>query len=32
MKRDIEIPEVKNVTLAVTREKNMLNQSEWKFT
>lgn len=30
MKKDIEIPEVKNVTLAVTREKNMLNQSEWK--
>lgn len=30
MKKDIETPEVKNVTLAVTREKNMLNQSEWK--
>jgi hypothetical protein len=30
MKKDIEIPEVKNVTLAVTHEKNMLNQSEWK--
>lgn len=30
MKKDIEIPEVKNVTLAVTREKNILNQSEWK--
>ena len=30
MKKDIEIPEVKNVTLAVTREKNILNQNEWK--
>ncbi|MBX2914045.1 MAG: hypothetical protein KF856_02105 [Cyclobacteriaceae bacterium] len=30
MKKDIEIPEVKNVTLAVTREKNTLNQNEWK--
>jgi hypothetical protein len=30
MRRDIEIPEVKNVTLAVTHEKNILNQSEWK--
>jgi hypothetical protein len=30
MKKDIEIPEVKNVTLAVTREKNILNQDEWK--
>jgi hypothetical protein len=30
MKKDIEIPEVKNVTLAVTHEKNILNQSEWK--
>ena len=30
MKKDIETPEVKNVTLAVTREKNILNQSEWK--
>lgn len=30
MKKDIEIPEVKNVTLAVVREKNLLNQDEWK--
>ncbi|MBN8651074.1 MAG: hypothetical protein J0L67_06595 [Cytophagales bacterium] len=30
MKKDIETPEVKNVTLAVTREKNILNLSEWK--
>jgi hypothetical protein len=30
MKKDIEIPEVKNVTLAVAREKNLLNQDEWK--
>lgn len=30
MKKDIETPEVKNVTLAVVREKNILNQSEWK--
>lgn len=30
MKKDIEIPEVKNVTLAVAREKNLLNQEEWK--
>ncbi|NOS91265.1 MAG: hypothetical protein HOP30_05050 [Cyclobacteriaceae bacterium] len=30
MKKDIEIPPVKNVTLAVTREKNLLNQDEWK--
>jgi len=30
MKKDIEIPEVKNVTLAVVREKNILNQDEWK--
>lgn len=30
MKKDIEIPEVKNVILAVTREKNILNQNEWK--
>lgn len=30
MKKDIEIPEVKNVTLAVTRERNILNQEEWK--
>ncbi len=30
MKKDIEIPDVKNVTLAVVREKNILNQDEWK--
>jgi hypothetical protein len=30
MKKDIEIPEVKNVTIAVVREKNLLNQDEWK--
>lgn len=30
MKKDIEIPEVKNVTIAVVREKNLLNQEEWK--
>ena len=30
MKKDINIPEVKNVTLAVIREKNILNQDEWK--
>lgn len=30
MKKDIETPEVKNVTLAVVREKNILNQAEWK--
>jgi hypothetical protein len=30
MKKDIDIPEVKNVTLAVVREKNLLNQEEWK--
>ncbi len=30
MKKDIEIPEVKNVTLAVVREKNILQQNEWK--
>ena len=30
MKKDIEIPQVKNVTLAVAREKNILNQDEWK--
>lgn len=29
MKRDIEIPKVKNVTLAVVRKKNILNQDEW---
>ncbi|MBI1770186.1 MAG: hypothetical protein HYR67_17595 [Bacteroidetes bacterium] len=31
MKKDIEMPEVKNVTLAVVREKNLLNQDEWKI-
>ena len=30
MKKDIETPEVKNVTLAVVREKNILKQDEWK--
>lgn len=30
MKKDIEIPDVKNVTLAVVREKNLINQEEWK--
>ncbi|MCE7862289.1 MAG: hypothetical protein DYG99_01980 [Bacteroidetes bacterium CHB5] len=30
MKKDIEIPEVKHVTLAVVREKNILNHNEWK--
>ena len=30
MKKDIQIPEVKNVTLAVVREKNLLNVPEWK--
>lgn len=30
MKKDIEIPEVKNVTIAVAREKNLLHQDEWK--
>jgi hypothetical protein len=30
MIRDIEIPNVQNVTLAVVREKNILNQDEWK--
>jgi hypothetical protein len=30
MKKDINIPEVKNVTIAITREKNILNQDEWK--
>ncbi|MBK7649672.1 MAG: hypothetical protein IPJ20_01495 [Flammeovirgaceae bacterium] len=28
MKRDIEIPEVKNVTIAIVREKNILNQDQ----
>ncbi len=30
MKKDIEIPEVKNVTIAVIREKTLLNTYEWK--
>lgn len=30
MKQDIVIPEVKNVTVAVVREHNLLNQEEWK--
>jgi hypothetical protein len=30
MKKDIDVPEVKNVTLAVVREKNALSQDEWK--
>ncbi len=30
MIKDIEIPDVKNVTLAVVREKNILLQDEWK--
>jgi len=30
MKKDIEIPEVKNVTIAVVREKNLLNPDEWR--
>jgi hypothetical protein len=30
MKKDIEIPEVKNVTLAIVREKDILHQDEWK--
>jgi hypothetical protein len=30
VKKDIEIQEVKNVTLAVVREKNVLNVNEWK--
>lgn len=30
MKQDIQIPEVKNVTVAVVREHNLLNQEEWK--
>ncbi|MBL6446191.1 hypothetical protein JMN32_07720 [Fulvivirga sp. 29W222] len=29
MRKDIKVPEVKNVTLAVTREVNKLNQAEW---
>ena len=30
MKKDIEVPQVENVTLAIVREKNSLNQNEWK--
>jgi hypothetical protein len=30
MIRDIEIPKVNNVTLAITREKDVLGRSEWK--
>jgi hypothetical protein len=30
MKKDIEIPEVKNVTVCIARQKNILNQDEWK--
>jgi hypothetical protein len=30
MIKDIKIPEVKNVTLAVVQEKNHLQQEEWK--
>ncbi len=30
MKKDIQIPVVENVTLAVARELNLLNQFEWK--
>lgn len=30
MRKDIEIPEVKNVTLAVVRETNILAVNEWK--
>ncbi len=30
MIKDIKLPEVKNVTLAVTKEKNNLMQDEWK--
>jgi hypothetical protein len=29
MKQDVEIPEVKNVTIAIVREKNILNQDQW---
>lgn len=29
MKKDIKVPEVKNVTLAVTRKVNELNEAEW---
>jgi hypothetical protein len=30
MKQDIVIPEVKNVTVAVVRERDLLNKEEWK--
>lgn len=30
MKKDIEIPPVENVTLAIAREKNIIQQYEWK--
>jgi hypothetical protein len=30
MKKDIAIPEVKNVTIAIAREKNLLDTYEWK--
>jgi hypothetical protein len=30
MKKDIQIPVVENVTLAVARERNLLNQFDWK--
>jgi hypothetical protein len=30
MKKDITIPEVKNVTIAIVKEKNLLNQEEWR--
>ena len=30
MKKDIEIPEVKNVTIAIVREKTILETYEWK--
>ncbi len=30
MKQDIHIPEVKNVTVAVVRERDLLNKEEWK--
>jgi len=31
MKKDIVIPEVMNVTIAAVREKNLLNQDEWRI-
>ncbi len=30
MKKDIDVPEVKNVTIAIVREKNILQSYEWK--